>query len=1127
MPPRAVFDPVPAPYDFREAERRTLAFWKERRIFEKSLAAREGRPIFVFYEGPPTANGKPHPGHVLGRVIKDLFPRYKTMRGFLAPRKAGWDTHGLPVEIEVEKELKISGKEEIEKYGVENFTHRCLESVFRYTREWEELTERIGFWLDTSDAYVTFHQEYVESVWWSLKELFERGLLYQDRKIVWWWAQGGTTLSAAEVGLGYREVDDPSVYVRFRSDDDPRVSYLAWTTTPWTLPSNVALAVNADASYVRVELPLEGGGTETVVMAEALVPKVLGKHAKPVSASAPFPGKDLIGKRYRQLLPYGKPEDGRSFVIVSAPFVVVDAAQAEGSGTGLVHIAPAFGEDDYKLRKEAGLGFLQLVDEQGRMTREVTDFAGVFCKEADRGIIRRLRAEGLLFREEVYRHEYPFCWRADQDPLIQYARPGWFISTSRFRDRMLENSGKVNWLPEHIRAGRFGKFLASNVDWALSRERYWGTPLPIWRCESTGHMEAVGSYAELLAKPGVEGTGAFDDVRRRNPSLPEHLRVHKPYIDAVTYRSPKDPAARMRRVPEVIDCWYDSGAMPFAQWGYPHAPGSKDAFARAFPADFISEGIDQTRGWFYTLIAESTLVHEGGEFPHPYRTCLVTGHVCDEKGFKMSKSKKNYIEPVTVLDAHGADAMRWYFLSQVQPWTNVRFSLERVAEAKRDFLIRLQNVWSFFVIYANIDRFDPTAGPAPPAAGRSLMDRWILSELHRAVRTVRTALDAYDILAAAREIFDFADHLSNWYVRACRPRYWTSGLGEDKRHAYWTLHECLVALSRLMAPFVPFFAEELHGSLARGPWERRAAAAGQEYDARDRRWEGPGRPWEAAAGRAPAGGCPESVHLADYPEPDAALIDEDLSRRMALVLEIVSLGRAARAEAGLRVRQPLREAVLVLADHSHGASLADLIPLVEDELNVKSIRFADDADKYVVYHLKPNFKLIGPRLGPLVQKLKGALAKADAAALRAALDASGSCEVEVEGQKVKLSREEIEVGISPKEGWAARAGRGVVLVLDTRLTPDLIEEWWAREVVAAVNGLRGDRSLAYEARIRLGVWCGAKLRAALERSLDYVKHETLAVEVALHALEEKGGALETFAGEEPYRVDFAIEGGGT
>jgi isoleucyl-tRNA synthetase len=1120
MPPRPVFDPVPDRYDFREAERRTLAFWKERKIFEKSLAAREGRPVFVFYEGPPTANGKPHPGHVLGRVIKDLFPRYKTMRGFLAPRKAGWDTHGLPVEIEVEKELKISGKEEIEKYGIEKFTHRCLESVFRYTREWEELTERIGFWLDTSDAYVTFHQEYVESVWWSLKELFERGLLYQDRKIVWWWAQGGTTLSAAEVGLGYREVDDPSVYVRFRSEEDPRVSYLAWTTTPWTLPSNVALAVNAGASYVRVELPLEGGGAETVIVAEALVPKVLGKHAKPLSVSAPFPGKDLEGKRYRQLLPYREPEGGRSFVIVPAPFVVVDPAQEDGFGTGFVHIAPAFGEDDYRLRREAGLGFLQLVDEQGRMTPEVADFAGVFCKEADRGIIRRLRAEGLLFREEVYRHEYPFCWRADQDPLIQYARPGWFISTSRFRDRMLENSGKVNWLPEHIRAGRFGKFLESNVDWALSRERYWGTPLPIWRCESTGHMEAVGSYAELLAKPGVEGTGAFDEALAKNPSLPEHLRIHKPYIDAVTYRSPKDPAARMRRVPEVIDCWYDSGAMPFAQWGYPHAPGSREAFARAFPADFISEGIDQTRGWFYTLLAESTLVHAQAELPHPYRTCLVTGHVCDEKGFKMSKSKKNYVEPVAVLDAHGADAMRWYFLSQVQPWTNVRFSLDRVAEAKRDFLIRLQNVWSFFVIYASIDGFDPTAGQAPPAAGRSLMDRWILSELHRAARAMRAALDRYDILSASREAFDFADHLSNWYVRRCRPRYWTSGLGEDKRNAYWTLHECLLTFSRLVAPFVPFFAEEVYGSLARGPWERRAAVAGREYDVRDRRWEGPGRPYESAAGSPPAGGPAESVHLTDYPEPDEALVDEDLSRRMGVVLEIVSLGRAARADAGLRVRQPLREAVLVLADHSHGASLADMLPLVEEELNVKSIRFADDADKYVHYQLKPNFKLIGPRLGPLVQKLKGVLANADAGALRAALDASGSCEVEVDGKKVTLSREEIEIGISPREGWAARAGRGAVLVLDTRLTQDLIEEWWAREVVAAVNGLRGDRSLAYEARIRLEVWCGPKLRAALERSLDYLKHETLAVEVSLRPLEEKGGALESSAGEEPYRVDF-------
>jgi isoleucyl-tRNA synthetase len=737
------------------------------------------------------------------------------------------------------------------------------------------------------------------------------------------------------------------------------------------------------------------------------------------------------------------------------------------------------------------------------MTKEVTGFAGTFCKDADRGLVRQLRSEGLLFREEVVKHDYPFCWRADKDPLIQYARPGWFISTSRFRDQMLSNSNAIRWIPDHIREGRFGKFLETNVDWALSRQRYWGTPLPIWRCEKTGHMEAVGSYAELLSKPGLEGTDAFEKALQKYPRLSPHLRVHKPYIDAVTYRSPKDPGARMRRVPEVIDCWYDSGAMPFAQFGYPHAKGSEKKFKEAFPADFISEGIDQTRGWFYTLVAESTLVHEKQAFPHPFRTCIVTGHVCDEKGLKMSKQKRNYLDPRDVLDAHGADALRWYFLSQVQPWTNMRFSMERVSDARRDFLIRLQNVWSFFNIYARIDGFDPAEGNARakstddadlrksktyvPVKERSLMDRWMLSELHISVREVTRALDAYDILGASRTIFDLVDHLSNWYVRASRSRFWASGSGRDKFCAYWTLYECLATIARMVAPFLPFFAEELYLNLVAGPW---------------------------------GDSQPESVHLTDYPVCDPDLVDEGLAERMALVLELVALGRAARVESGLRVRQPLSEAVVVLARPDLEGSLADLLPLVKDELNVKDICFAGDADKYVEYQFKPNFKLIGPRLGPLVQKLKGALATASAATVKSELEAKGSCDLDVEGARVTLSKDELEVGLSPREGYAARAGKGVVLVLETKITPELEEEWWARELVAAVNGLRGDRSLAYEARIRLQVWCGEKLRAALESNLDYLKSETLSTEVTFRPLEDAGGAIDGTAGTEPFRADL-------
>lgn len=1099
-----VFQPVPERFDFVAEEVKICRFWKEREIFKKSLERREGAPAYVFYEGPPTANGRPHPGHVLTRVIKDLFPRYKTMRGFRVPRKAGWDTHGLPVEVEVEKKLKISGKDGIEKYGVEDFIKRCVESVFSYTQDWEELTERIGFWVDL-DAYVTYHQSYVESVWWSLRQLFDRGLLYQDRKVVWWWPQGGTTLSAAEVGEGYRLIDDPSIYVRFRDAAEPDLSYLAWTTTPWTLASNVALAVDPDGEYVTVTLPLEGNGRERVVVAAALLDQVLcapkGETVEPISVSPPFPGRELLGRRYQQLLEYKTPQGGKSFEIVGGDFVVIDPTQETGSGTGIVHIAPAFGEDDYRLAKEQNLGFLQLVDESGCMTSEVTEFAGEFCKKADAGIVRLLRERGLLFREEVYRHDYPFCPRAKDDPLIQFARPAWFIATSRFVDDLLRNNESILWVPEHIRDGRFGKFLESNVDWALSRERYWGTPLPIWRCESTGHQEAVGSYEELLSKPEVRGTHVWETAKKRDPDLPDDLRIHKPYIDAITYRSPKDPEARMRRVPEVIDCWYDSGAMPFAQWGYPHKPGSEERFREAFPADFISEAIDQTRGWFYSLLAESTLVFPEQSPPHPYRACIVLGHVSDDKGVKMAKRLRNYIAPNEVLDAHGADAMRWYFLSQGHPWTNARFTLKRVAEAKKDFLIRLENVYSFFVIYANIDGFNPAADCAQgdsgaplrgegyrPVAERGLLDRWILSELHLTTNAVCGSLDGYDILTATRALFDLVDRLSNWYVRRSRRRFWGPGLGQDKLDAYWTLYECLETLSRLIAPFVPFFAESVYRNLV----------------------------------VAPCGNSrPESVHLCDYPRADATVIDEKLSSRMALVHEMVFLGRAARVDARLPVRHPLREAVVVLKDQGRSDELSDLLPLVEGELNVKTIQFSSEADQYVSYLLKPNFKRLGPRLGPLVQKLKATLAAADAGALRSELDAQGACKLVVAGQQVELSADELEVELKPRPGYAARAGRGMVLVLDTAVDDELRREWWAREVVAAVNSLRGDRGLRYEARIDLTIGLSDTLRQALEAHLDYVKSETLASSLTFVSSELPQGK-EGKAGDEPFVVDLTV-----
>ena len=1114
-----VFQPVPERFDFPAEENDVRRYWKENDVFQKSLERRAGAETFVFYEGPPTANGMPHPGHVLTRVMKDLFLRYKTMRGFRVPRKAGWDTHGLPVEIEVEKELGISGKEEIEKYGVEKFCRKCLESVFVYTKEWEELTERIGFWVNLDDAYVTFQQSYVESVWWSLKTLFEKDLLYQDRKVVWWWAQGGTTLSAAEVGLGYREVDDPSVFIRFRDAEDDDLSYLAWTTTPWTLPSNVGLAVSSKESYVEVSVATEEGGTERLVMAQALVDNVLGKkkskhRIEPLSVSDPIPGAELVGRKYCQLLPWKDPEGGEPFRIVSADFVVVDPGEEHGSGTGIVHIAPAFGEDDYRVARENELGFLQLVDVKGAMTPEAGELAGTFCKSADRGIIRQLRSRGSLLREEVYRHDYPFCWRSSDDPLIQYARPAWFIGTSRFRDDLLENNRAVRWVPEHIRDGRFGKFLENNVDWALSRERYWGTPLPIWRCDATGHTEAIGSYAELLEKPGVQGLDVWEKAKAAEPDLSDHLKVHKPYIDAVTYDSPKESGARMIRVTEVIDCWYDSGAMPFAQWGYPHVEGSKEAFEESFPADFITEAIDQTRGWFYSLLAESTLVQQDQKAPHPYKTCIVLGHICDEKGKKMSKSERNYVPPNEAMDAQGADALRWYFLSQGHPWTNARFSLNRVAEAKKDFLIRLQNVYSFFVIYANIDGFDPSAGNAGatsvedvlsvssvgyrPVSDRNLMDRWILSDLQIATETASRALDEFEILTASRAMFDFVDRLSNWYVRSSRRRFWGEGLTEDKYDGYWTLYESLVTVSRLAAPFVPFFAESLYQNLVGSPLTELEI---------------------------------ESVHLCDFPEARESLIDRDLTDRMGITLDLVALGRAARVDAQIRVRQPLRQATVVLADPSRAAELGEFLPLIAGELNVKEVVFASDADKYVEYILKPNFKLIGPKLGRLVQKLKPALAQADAAALRASLDANGTCSVTVDGQEIDLTPEEIEVQLEPREGYSARADRGMVLVLDTALDDGLVAEWKARELVAAVNSCRGERGLAYEARIALKVWCAEGLRHSLEENSEHIANETLSATAEFltvadveHTSDVPQSAKRATAGDDAFALDFEVVG---
>ncbi|MCC6874743.1 MAG: isoleucine--tRNA ligase, partial [Sandaracinaceae bacterium] len=820
-----MFDPVSQRVAFPELEEQLLAFWREQRIFEKSVELAKDRPRFVFYEGPPTANGMPHPGHVLTRVAKDVILRYRSMLGYYVPRRGGWDTHGLPVEVEVEKELGISGRPAIVEYGVEAFARKCVDSVFRYIDQWRRMTERIAFWVDLDAAYVTFHKSYVESVWWALARLFDKGLLYQDYKIVWWWPQGGTALSSGEVGQGYKEVGDPSVIVRFAVAGQEKTSLLAWTTTPWTLSSNVALAVKPDALYATVEV--DG---ERLILANDLVNRLIGEREHRVVETRT--GAELAGTAYVAPFDYARPEGGKAHVVIGADFVTLD------TGSGIVHVAPAFGEDDFRVAKEQGLGFLQLVRSDGTFGEEVTDLAGRFCKDCDRDIIRNLRQRGLLFKEEVYKHDYPFCWRKMSDPLIQYARRSWFIKTTREIDRVIENNRAIHWEPEHIKEGRFGEFLKSNVDWALSRERFWGTPLPIWINDETGAMDAVGSVGDILER-NPQAFSRFEAERAKDPSMSEHLMVHKPWIDEVTWTKPGEPGV-YRRVPDVIDCWFDSGCMFFVQHGYPHR--NRELFEAEFPADFITEAVDQTRGWFYSLLAISTMLFEKEELPHPFRNCTVLGLITAGDGKKLSKRDRNYSDPMDMFGRFGADAVRWSLYVQSIPGQSAKWFDAGANDAIKDFLLKVWNVYSFFVTYANIDGFDPRS-PRPPVGARPDMDRWILAELDATVREVRGAMDAYRTHPASRRLSDFVDSLSNWYVRRSRARFWAKGHTPDKDAAFATLFEVLVELSKLLAPFTPFLAESLYQNLAR-----------RERD-----------------------GAPESVHLARFPVTDDARVDDTLT----------------------------------------------------------------------------------------------------------------------------------------------------------------------------------------------------------------------------------------------------------
>ena len=1123
-----MFEPVANNASFPALEEQILEFWKQRGIYEKSLERRRGGQRFVFYEGPPTANGLPHPGHCLTRAIKDLFPRYRTMRGYYCERKGGWDTHGLPVEVEVCKDLGIHSKEEIERFGVEPFIHRCQESVWRYMKEWERLTERIGFWIHLGEAYVTYHESYVESVWWSLKNLFDRGLLYQGHKIVWWWAQGGTALSSGEVGQGYREVADPSVFVRFPLLDAAGkatdTALLVWTTTPWTLPSNQFAAVHPQLEYATV-LDVETG--QRLVLAAALVEAIAGKVKRELTVESTCRGADLVGRRYIPPFDYyykslgqktGRLKSGAeqhiAWRITAADFVTIE------SGSGAVHEAPAFGEVDFELLLAEQSRFVDgdgpqlicAVAPNGNFTAEAGDYAGRWVKDCDKDITRELKSRGLLYHQEQYLHDYPFCWRAEDDPLIQYPRKSWFIRTTAFKERMLQNNHQINWLPEHIRDGRFGNFLESNVDWALSRERYWGTPLPIWVCEKTGRMEAVASYAELLAKPGVRGMEVWQAAKKAKPTLPDDLRVHKPYIDAITYDSPFSPGARMRRVTEVIDCWYDSGAMPFAQWGYPHQGQAE--FDMAFPADFISEAIDQTRGWFYSQLAISTMLF--GEspgpstevsvpgtqysvpgtqhsvpstphsaFPHPFRNCVVLGLMLGEDGGKMSKSKRNYREPREIFDRYGADALRWYFFANQPPWTSIRYSEQAIKDSIPEFLLRLWNVYSFFVIYANIDGFDPAkslAGnvqqlsPSDLKNGvgnreihmRSELDRWILSELNRTVVTTIQHMDSYDNFAACQRIHEFVDGLSNWYVRRSRDRFWSGEKqSPEKLDAYWTLYECIITTSKLVAPFVPFVAEALWRNLA-GVFGTRAL---------------------------------ESVHLCDYPQPDPGAIDDRLSQQMQLLREIASLGRSARMESKLKVRQPLQKVEVILAELTHQAWLEEHDALLREELNVKAIEYTKDATKYITYLVQPNFKRLGPRVGKLMPAVKQALAGADGGSLLAQLNADGKVRLKVADTEVELDGEDIQVRLQAKPGWAAAQGKKCVVVLATELTPELIREGLARDLVRVIQDRRKELNCNYTDRIEIGVeTASAELQQAISENMEYVTNETLTTRLVFESI---------------------------
>ena len=1038
---------------FAKMEQKVQENWKKNNIIKKNLDMNKGKRYFVFYDGPPTANGMPHVGHVETRVMKDIIPRYKVMKGYYVPRKAGWDTHGLPVELEIEKKLGISGKEQIEEYGVEKFVKECKDSVFQYVSAWEEMTDKVGYWVDMENPYVTYHNDYIESVWWALKELWNKDLLYEGHKVMPYCPRCGTALSSHEVAQGYKDVKDLTCVAKFKVKEgqgfEKDTYILAWTTTPWTLPSNLALCLNKSYTYVLVKANIgtdEEPKYENYILAKDLLEAVLKETAYEIEKE--FKGEELLGTKYEQLMPFAK-VDGKAFVVIHGDYVNLE------DGTGIVHIAPAYGEDDSLVSKQNGIAFVNLVDKSGKFVPEVEPWAGRFVRDCNEDICKWLAEKNKLFSKEKHLHSYPHCWRCDT-PLLYYPKESWFVKMSSLRDELVANNNKVHWYPDTIRTGRFGKFLENVIDWGISRDRYWGTPLPVWKCEC-GHTECIGSIKELKDK-------AVD--------CPEDIELHKPYIDNVHLKCP-DCGKEMTRFKEVIDCWFDSGSMPYAQLHYPFE--NKDLFEKQFPAGFISEAIDQTRGWFYTLTALGTALFG----KTPFENCIVLGHVLDGKGQKMSKSKKNGVDPMLLLNTVGADATRWHFYTCSAPWLPTRLSLENVQETQRGFLSTLWNVYSFFVLYAEIDQFNPLK--YADFKSENIMDRWIISKLNTLVKSVDEKLDKYDITNAATELGEFIDELSNWYVRRNRERFWGSELNDDKIGAYVTLYKVLTTLIKVSAPFVPFMTDEIYQNivLSLNP------------------------------------NAPESVHLCTWPEVDENAIDTKLEEEMGLAYKIVKLGRSARNSVNIKNRQPLSEMLISAKNLPEYYS-----DVVKEELNVKQVVLGADMKDYVSFEIKPNLPVLGREYGKLIPQIRAKIAEFNQMDLAVKVQGGGTEYIEIDDTQIELSSENLLVTMHGKEGFAF-AGEGEIgVVLDTHITEELKEEGMLREVLSKVQNMRKDRGFEVLDRINLYVYNNKAVEEIVKKFEDTIKHDTLADSVVYN--EERKSAEEVSINGEKVMFDVEV-----